>query len=77
MWAEAFRTIEDIQGLITLAKRQPKQQMMAQYYSRLTQIFAVSESHLYHAYAWLKLFSFARWVSWVEGWIIWWVGCIV
>lgn len=60
MWAEAFRSVEDIQALITLAKRQPKQQMMATYYSRLTQIFAVSESHLYHAYAWLKLFNFSR-----------------
>ncbi len=38
MWAEAFRTVEDIQALITLAKRQPKQQMMATYYSRLTQV---------------------------------------
>jgi hypothetical protein len=60
MWAEAFRSVEDIQHLIALGKRQPKQQMMATYYSRLTQIFAVSESHLYHAYAWLKLFNFSR-----------------
>jgi translation initiation factor 3 subunit A len=29
-------------------------------HSRLTQIFAVSQSHLYHAYAWLKLFNFSR-----------------
>jgi len=60
MWAEAFRSVEDIQNLISLGKRQPKQQMMATYYSRLTQIFAVSEGHLYHAYAWLKLFNFSR-----------------
>jgi hypothetical protein len=32
MWAEAFRSVEDIQALITLGKRQPKQQMMATYY---------------------------------------------
>lgn len=60
MWAEAFRSVEDIQALIALGKRQPKQQMMAMYYSRLTQIFAVSQSYLYHAYAWLKLFNFSR-----------------
>ncbi|WIA12117.1 hypothetical protein OEZ85_012190 [Tetradesmus obliquus] len=60
MWAEAFRSVEDIQALIALGKRQPKQQMMATYYSRLTQIFAVSQSYLYHAYAWLKLFNFSR-----------------
>jgi hypothetical protein len=28
--------------------------------SRLTQIFAISGAHLYHAYAWLKLFNFSR-----------------
>lgn len=60
MWAEAFRSVEDIQQLITLAKKVPKQQLMATYYARLTQIFAVSENHLYHAYAWLKLFNFTK-----------------
>ena len=60
LWAEAFRSVEDIQQLILMAKRQPKQQMMATYYARLTQIFAVSENHTYHAYAWLKLFNFTK-----------------
>lgn len=32
MWAEAFRSVEDIQNLIALGKRQPKQQVMATYY---------------------------------------------
>jgi translation initiation factor 3 subunit A len=41
MWGEAFRSVEDIQNLISLGKRQPKQQLMAAYYSRLTQIFKV------------------------------------
>jgi translation initiation factor 3 subunit A len=58
LWAEAFRSVEDIQQLILIAKKHPKQQMMAMYYARLTQIFAVSENHTYHAYAWLKLFNF-------------------
>ncbi len=52
--------MEDIQALIALAKKQPKQQMMATYYAKLTQIFAMSGHHMYHAYAWLKLFSFSK-----------------
>ncbi|KAF5827767.1 eukaryotic initiation factor [Dunaliella salina] len=60
LWAEAFRSVEDIQALIALAKKAPKQQLMATYYSRLTQIFAVSKNHMYHAYAWLKLFNFSK-----------------
>ncbi|KIZ05314.1 Eukaryotic translation initiation factor 3 subunit A [Monoraphidium neglectum] len=60
MWGEAFRSVEDIQNLISLGKRQPKQQLMAAYYSRLTQIFKVSNAQLYHSYAWLKLFNFSR-----------------
>ncbi|KAG1677861.1 hypothetical protein FOA52_008625 [Chlamydomonas sp. UWO 241] len=60
LWAEAFRSVEDIQQLILQAKKTPKQQMMATYYACLTQIFAVSENHTYHAYAWLKLFNFTK-----------------
>ena len=60
LWAEAFRSVEDIQALIALAKKAPKQQLMATYYSRITQIFAVSKNHMYHAYAWLKLFNFSK-----------------
>jgi len=60
MWAEAFRSVEDIQALITLGKRQPKAQQMTVYYSRLTQIFSVSGAHLYHAYSWYKLYTYSR-----------------
>ncbi|GLI66197.1 hypothetical protein VaNZ11_009962 [Volvox africanus] len=60
LWGEAFRSVEDIQQLIALTKKTPKQPQLASYYTRLTQIFAVSDSPLYHAFAWLKLFSFAR-----------------
>ncbi|MEW5303996.1 MAG: hypothetical protein WDW36_006639 [Sanguina aurantia] len=61
LWAEAFRSVEDIQALIVLNnKKMPKQSIMAGYYARLTQIFAVSDNHLYHAYAWLKLFGFSK-----------------
>jgi translation initiation factor 3 subunit A len=53
---EAFRSIEDIYGLMCMVKKTPKPQMMAIYYSKLTKIFWVSESHLYHGYAWYKLY---------------------
>lgn len=46
LWQEAFRSVEDIQNLFVLGKRQGKPQMMAVYYARLTKIFTVSEYHL-------------------------------
>lgn len=52
LWQEAFRSVEDIQGLMNLSKKTPKPQLMAIYYARLTRIFAVSDSHLYNGYAW-------------------------
>ena len=52
LWQEAFRSVEDIQGLMALGKKTPKPQLMAIYYARLTRIFTVSGSHLYNGYAW-------------------------
>jgi translation initiation factor 3 subunit A len=57
---EAFRSIEDIHGLMTMVKKSPKPQMMAIYYAKLTKIFWVSESHLFHAYAWYKLYNLQK-----------------
>lgn len=48
LWQEAFRSVEDIQGLAALGKKAPKPQLMAMYYAKLTRIFTVSESHLYN-----------------------------
>lgn len=53
---EAFRSIEDIHGLMCMVKKTPKSSLMAVYYAKLTEIFWISGSHLYHAYAWFKLF---------------------
>jgi translation initiation factor 3 subunit A len=63
LWAEAFRSVEDIQGLVALAPKGvkgPKPALMAVYYARLTQIFTRSEARLYNAYAWYRLFIFSR-----------------
>lgn len=48
LWQEAFRSVEDIQGLSAIGKKPPKPQLMALYYAKLTQIFTVSEAHLYN-----------------------------
>jgi translation initiation factor 3 subunit A len=57
---EAFRSIEDIHGLMSMVKKTPKPQMMAIYYAKLTKIFWVADSHLYHAYAWYKLYNLQK-----------------
>ncbi|KAK9813797.1 hypothetical protein WJX73_010183 [Symbiochloris irregularis] len=60
LWQEAFRSVEDIQGLIAMGKRPPRPQLMATYYAKLTKIFSVSDSHLYNGYAWYKLYNLER-----------------
>lgn len=39
-----------------MVKKTPKSSLMVVYYAKLTEIFWISSSHLYHAYAWFKLF---------------------
>ncbi|OIS97941.1 PREDICTED: eukaryotic translation initiation factor 3 subunit A-like [Nicotiana attenuata] len=60
LWQEAFRSIEDVYGLMCMVKKTPKPSLMVVYYGKLTEIFWMSSNHLYHAYAWLKLFSFQK-----------------
>ncbi|GAQ81367.1 eukaryotic translation initiation factor eIF-3 subunit A [Klebsormidium nitens] len=60
LWQEAFRSVEDIHGLMSLVKKVPKPQLMAAYYAKLTKIFQVAGSHLYHAYTWYKLYNLQR-----------------
>ncbi|KAK6145005.1 hypothetical protein DH2020_021825 [Rehmannia glutinosa] len=60
LWQEAFRSIEDIHGLMCMVKKIPKPSLMVVYYSKLSEIFWMSSNHLYHAYAWLKLFSLQK-----------------
>uniref|UniRef100_A0A5B6YH07 Eukaryotic translation initiation factor 3 subunit A n=1 Tax=Davidia involucrata TaxID=16924 RepID=A0A5B6YH07_DAVIN len=60
LWQEAFRSVEDIHGLMCMVKKTPKASLMVVYYAKLTEIFWISASHLYHAYAWFKLFSLQK-----------------
>ncbi|CAL4964885.1 unnamed protein product [Urochloa decumbens] len=60
LWQEAFRSVEDIHGLMSMVKKMPKPSVLVVYYAKLTEIFWISDSHLYHAYAWLKLFNLQK-----------------
>ena len=53
---EVFCSIEDIHGLMCMVNKTPKPQMMETYYSKLTNIFWISKSHLDHAHAWYNLY---------------------
>ncbi|KAL4600855.1 hypothetical protein ACB092_11G229900 [Castanea dentata] len=56
LWQEAFQSVEDSHGLMFMVKKTPKASLMVVYYAKLTKIFWISASHLYHAYAWFRLF---------------------
>lgn len=60
LWQEAFKAVEDIHGLITLAKKQPKPSLMANYFHKLGLVFSKSGNQLFHACTLHRLFSLSR-----------------
>uniref|UniRef100_A0A7S0YIT4 PCI domain-containing protein n=1 Tax=Polytomella parva TaxID=51329 RepID=A0A7S0YIT4_9CHLO len=56
LWGEAFKSVDDIQHLRQMFKIGPKPKDTIAYYQRLTQMFAISNSSLYHAFSWLRLY---------------------
>lgn len=57
LWQEAFRSAEDIHGLVAASKRTPRASMMASFYEKLVKVFAVGQNFLFHAAAYGKLWN--------------------
>jgi len=60
LWQEAYKAIEDIHGLMSIPKKAPKPQLLANYYQKLALVFWKAGNHLFHASAQFRLFTLYR-----------------
>ncbi|ESO99059.1 hypothetical protein LOTGIDRAFT_142293 [Lottia gigantea] len=60
LWQEAFKAVEDIHGLISLSKKQPRPSLMANYYQKLGLVFWKSGNRLFHASTLHRLYHLSR-----------------
>lgn len=62
LWQEAFRSVEDVHGLVA-GRKGAKPSMMANYYEKLTQIFKAEggkQTAVFHAAAWARYYQYAE-----------------
>ena len=59
-FAEAYKAIEDIHGLMILSKKVFQPKMMANYYQKLALVFWKCGNQLFHAAAIFKYFQLTR-----------------
>ena len=55
-WNQAYHIVDEIYSIMQKIDRSIKPEMMAAYYKSLSDMFLVSKSYLFHAYAWLKYY---------------------
>nr|CAB3241609.1 eukaryotic translation initiation factor 3 subunit A [Phallusia mammillata] len=60
LWQEAFKAVEDIHYLMSLSKRPPKPQMLANFHNKLCLVFWKAGNMLFHACSRHRLFHLTR-----------------
>jgi len=60
LWQEAYRAIYELHSLMMRSKTKPKGQVMANYHTKLSLVFAKAGNLLFHAASLLKLFTLSK-----------------